>query len=87
MGADQLFGENGFDVLDPGPGNDSVDGGPGFDTVDYFFATASVTIDLNAGTASGADIGTDTLISIEDATGGGGADTIIGTAADNFLFS
>jgi Ca2+-binding RTX toxin-like protein len=53
--------------------------------VTYASAEWSVQVDLSAGTASGEDIGTDTLSSIENATGGRGNDRLYGTNATNWL--
>jgi Ca2+-binding RTX toxin-like protein len=56
-------------------GDDLIDGGTGGDRADYFGATAGVTVNLAAGTASGdSSVGNDTLRSIE---------TIRGTALDD----
>ncbi len=63
-------------------GNDTCDGGAGNDTYDVQFSTAAVSINLN-GSARGAMIGTDKLISIENAFGGSGDDTLTGSDGDN----
>ena len=52
----------------------------------YSSATQGITVDLAAGTASGPEIGNDTLISIENVVGGSGNDIIHGDAGDNQLF-
>ena len=68
--------------------NDSINagshGGTG-DTADYSAATAAVTIDLDAGTASGTTVGSDTITNFENATGGASGDSISGTSANNAL--
>ncbi len=57
-------------------------GGVGEDTLSYAGATQSITINLTTGTATGAEIGTDTFSGIEEFVGGSGDDTIIvGTGA------
>ena len=84
-GNDTLTGGDGDDTLNGGSGNDTLDGGAGADTASYTSATQAVTIDLAAGTASGADIGNDTLSNIENATGGIGDDTINGDGNANVL--
>jgi Ca2+-binding RTX toxin-like protein len=75
-----------------GAGNDTFisnavdnrfDGGAGADTVSYETVSVAVNIELSTGIASGA--GRDTLISIENAIGGSGADVITGNAAANVL--
>ena len=67
-------------------GDDALAGGAGSDTAAYTRATTAVTVDLGAGTASGgADVGTDTLDSIENAVGGAADDTLVGSNAANTL--
>jgi Ca2+-binding RTX toxin-like protein len=82
-GNDTLLGGDGSDVLAGGAGNDSLSGGAGDDAVDYSDSVGSITVDLSAGSATGE--GTDILVSIEDATGGAGADSLTGSAAGNEL--
>lgn len=92
-GADTIFGGAGDDTFvlgDDDSANDTVYGGTngtdaGTDTVDYAGAGAAVTIDLNAGTATGANTGTDSISDIENATGSAFDDTITGSSADNSL--
>ncbi|HEX2648781.1 MAG TPA: calcium-binding protein [Burkholderiales bacterium] len=94
-GDDTLNGGDGNDVLIGGAGNDSLDGGSGTDTLDYSAATAGVTVNLLAGTASGnASVGTDTLANFEivkgsafndSLTGGSGNDTLIGGLGNDTL--
>jgi len=95
-GADTLTGGDGDDTVDGGPGDDLIvggsgagddtyTGGDGVDEVTYESTTAGVTVDLAAGTATGSEIGTDTLSGIENASGGSGNDTLTGDAGDNTL--
>ncbi|PSO16455.1 hypothetical protein C7G42_23290 [Bradyrhizobium sp. MOS003] len=77
-GNDILFGGAGRDYLTGGSGDDILDGGPGLDRADYTDATGGVTINLAQGTASGAGVGTDTLVNIEAAIGSNFADTFNG---------
>ncbi|MDN4983836.1 Ig-like domain-containing protein [Bradyrhizobium sp. WYCCWR 13022] len=72
---DGLFGLDGNDRLQGLAGNDWLDGGQGFDRAIYTDATGPVTINLAAGTVSGAGVGTDTLVNIEGAVGSNFADT------------
>jgi VCBS repeat-containing protein len=80
-GNDLLYGNNGNDILIGGAGDDRLDGGAGFDHASYADAAAGVTIDLTAGTVHGtatndvANVGNDTLVSIEAVTGSAFADT------------
>jgi Ca2+-binding RTX toxin-like protein len=83
-GDDTLSGGGGNDTLDGGPGHNVLDGGDGTDTVTYTSATAGVTVNLLAGTATGSDF-SDTLVSIENVVGTGFDDTLIGDAGNNLL--
>ena len=94
-GSDILFGENGNDSLLGGDGNDLLvggagsdahDGGGGSDTV-QFDGNISLLIDLELGFARSALTGVpdESLVSIENAIGGGGNDIIIGTTRSNRL--
>jgi Ca2+-binding RTX toxin-like protein len=87
-GADMLTGGDGDDTVDAGSGDDLIVGGhgggddayvggEGVDTVRYASATSPVVVDLAAGTASGADIGNDTLTGIENVIGGAGDDVFV----------
>jgi Ca2+-binding RTX toxin-like protein len=80
-GDDSLSGGEGdFDVLTGGPGNDSINGGGGVhDIASYAGTGGAVTINLEAGTVTGAE--NETLSGIEDAIGGSGNDTLIGSTA------
>ena len=67
---DQLTGDANDNRFLPGQGNDTVDGGGGTkDTVMYWDSSAGVVVDLLTGVASGTEIGTDQLISIEEVVG------------------
>jgi Ca2+-binding RTX toxin-like protein len=83
-GNDTLYGGDGEDTLRGGGGDDLLDGGgntPGqtFDYADYRNASGAVTVDLAAGTASGAGVGNDTLVGIEGVLGSAHADSITGS--------
>jgi len=81
--ANVLTGGAGDDTLEGRAGNDSLIGGTGNDTASYANASASVTVNLSAGTASGD--GTDTLSGIENVIGSANADTITGDTGANVL--
>ena len=66
-------------------GKDTLSGGGGIDTYDLSQTTAAATVSLAAGTATSPQIGTDTLASIENVTGGSGNDNITGDASGNNL--
>ncbi len=83
-GDDVLFGEAGNDTLDGGLGNDTLNGGTGNDTALYSDATASVTVSLAAGTATGG-AGTDLLTSIENVVGSNFNDVLTGDSGNNTL--
>lgn len=83
-GNDNLYGGNGNDTLDGGDGNDALDGGAGTaDIASYASASAAVTINLAAGTATGA--GNDTLTNIENVTASAYADTITTNSVANVI--
>lgn len=88
-GADVLVGGEGDDFLNGGYGDDVVDGGAGSDTVDLyttFTNPPNLTLDLRIqGVAQNTGAGLTTLISIENANGGFGNDTIIGDDNDNVI--
>jgi Ca2+-binding RTX toxin-like protein len=83
---DSLTGDANNNVLQGGAGNDTLAGGAGNDTADYSGAatTAGVAVNLATQTATGGG-GTDTLSSIENASGGSFSDTMTGSAGANVL--
>ncbi|MFK7959453.1 MAG: putative Ig domain-containing protein [Phycisphaerales bacterium] len=83
-GDDQIAGNVGDDTISGGLGDDALNGGTGVDEVTYADAGGAVNVDLEAGTATGAD-GNDTLSNFENVTGSDFNDTITGDEADNVL--
>jgi trimeric autotransporter adhesin len=81
---DTLTGNAGNNVLMGGVGNDVLNGGAGIDTADYSDAVGNVIVDLLVGSAEGA-AGSDSLALIENITGSGNNDTLIGNAGANVL--
>lgn len=77
-GADTILAGAGDDTLVASAGDDVLDGGAGADTVDYGATQSGVDADLAAGTASGSEIGSDTLASLERVVAGAGNDTLLG---------
>jgi serralysin len=86
-GNDTAYGGNGAETFSGGDGNDYISGGGGNDTADYSEATSGMSIDLNRITSAafGGGQGSDTLIDIENVTGGAHNDTIIGSTGNNTL--
>jgi Ca2+-binding RTX toxin-like protein len=86
-GDDIVDGEGGDDTLvaGSGAGDDTYIGGEGIDTVTYHSTTLGVAVDLAAGTATGPEVGTDTLSGIENVDGGTGDDTLAGDNSSNVL--
>jgi Ca2+-binding RTX toxin-like protein len=91
---DSLLGSSGNDTLDGGGGNDTLVGGLGDDSLNggtgeadwasYASASAAITIDLDAGSSSGAD-GIDSLTGFENVLGGNFNDSILGDENANIL--
>ncbi len=73
----------GDDVIQGGSGDDRIDGGTGSDTIIFDLFAASLTVDLEAGTATGE--GNDTLVDIENVEGGFQDDVLIGNDGANRL--
>lgn len=95
-GNDIIYGDEGNDIAGGGADNDTFvatlndgsdryTGGAGIDRYDLSGTTAAATVNLTSGTASSAQTGTDTLATIENVTGGTGADTITGSSGVNVL--
>ena len=92
-GRDALAGGPGPNTISGGAGNDSLlasaggdvlDGGAGSDTIDYSSRPPGVVVNLTAGTGSSSgDV--DLITTVENVTGGSGADLLIGDAAGNTL--
>lgn len=88
-GNDHLIGGDGDDTLRGGSGTDIIDGGAGNDTfvLDGDGARYGATIDLNAQIVNWRGLyENETLIGIENATGNGGDDILIGDDGQNRLF-
>ena len=85
-GDDLLRGGEGDDLLVSTGGNNTLEGGAGSDMVRYRDLTVAVVADLGAGTAAKGALGTDRLVSVENAQGSDFADRITGSAAANRIF-
>jgi Ca2+-binding RTX toxin-like protein len=98
-GADVLSGDGAANTISGGAGNDSILGDDGddtiagdlgADTVDYSAFATGVTVVLGpaGGTSPGSattTLGTDSLLGLENVTGGAGSDTLTGEAGANVL--
>jgi len=80
-----LTGGDGNDTLAGLGGADTLDGGQGIDTANYAASTQGVIVNLGLGTGVGGDAQDDVLISIENVTGSGLADQLIGSNSDNLI--
>lgn len=84
-GNDEMRGQNGNDLLLGGPDADKYYGGPGDNTASFVDATGPVTVDLDAGTATGE--GTDKLSAILNVWGSPFDDQIQGSDQANVILS
>ena len=84
-GNDWLAGLGGGDRLDGGAGNDLLEGGAGRDLASYATRREDITVDL-AAQAGGGPGEVDRFTDIEDASGGRGADVLLGSDGDNLLY-
>jgi Ca2+-binding RTX toxin-like protein len=66
---DGIFALDGNDSLQGLAGNDTLDGGWGFDRAVYTDATGAITVNLQAGTVTGAGVGNDTLVAVDGVVG------------------
>ncbi|ANP45730.1 peroxidase family protein [Candidatus Viadribacter manganicus] len=87
LGADTLLGEGGNDrfIASVGDGDDAYTGGAGVDTLDLSGTSAGANVNLITGLASSADIGADTLATIENIIGGSGADVFVASTVRNIF--
>jgi hypothetical protein len=89
---DVLLGGDGDDVLLGSTGDDILDGGPGQDRAGYSTdATGGISLSLETGVVTSANLGTDTIVqeagvsTIEQAGGTEFADALVGDGRDNLL--
>ncbi len=82
---DALTGDAGDNALNGMGGADILEGLGGIDSARYMLASAGVTVDLTAGTATGG-AGRDTLSGIENALGSDFDDVLVGDLLENHLF-
>ena len=106
-GDDEIYTGSGDDDVDAGPGDDKIiggagegddryDGGVGKDRIVYSSSALGIVVDMENGIASGSEIGSDILISIEEVVGGAGNDaftlnnvsnTVFGAGGDDKFFN
>ncbi len=87
-GDDSLDGGIGDDILNGGigTGNDTLNGGDGIDTASYLNVTAAVSVDLRITDSQNTrGAGSDKLTSIENVSGTGYNDTLLGNSINNVL--
>ena len=89
-GNDSMFGDGGIDTFAEDAtanGADDMFGGPQRDTVDYGMRTVAVNVTLGAGTDDDGEAGEGDNVAadVENAEGGDGDDTLVGTAGQNRL--
>ena len=83
LGNDRLLGQAGADYLLGEGGDDRLNGGTDRDVADFSTSSGAVTVDLEAGNASGD--GADSLFAVEGAIGSPFADDLFGSPADDVL--
>jgi Ca2+-binding RTX toxin-like protein len=92
--ADWIFGDGGRNVINGGAGNDvlmggggadALIGGAGIDTAIYSYATSAVDVNLWLNAGSLGESAGDTLSGIENVTGSGYNDALIGNDGNNRL--
>ncbi len=80
---DELHGGDGNDTVAGEAGNDLFKGNGGVDTAAFTGSAAPVSVNIGAGTATGE--GSDSLVGIENASGGPAGDSLVGTDQGNAL--
>lgn len=83
--SDIFAGLSGDDSLVASGGSDMFNGGTGIDTVVFSAVTAGVTFNLSLTTAQSIGIGKLTIVDVENATGGSGDDSLVGSGGANTL--
>jgi Ca2+-binding RTX toxin-like protein len=76
-GDDEIDAGDGDDVIGGSAGYDLIDGGDGHDILDYSSVSSSLYVDIESGSADGAEIDEDFFEHIEEVIGGGGDDTFV----------
>jgi len=86
-GVDALYGGNDNDTLDGGTGADSLMGEGGTDLVDYHVRSNAVNATIGDASANDGEAGEGDYIpgTVENVTGGSGADSLVGDGGNNVL--
>jgi Ca2+-binding RTX toxin-like protein len=87
-GADTFSGEGGNDSFVGGLGKDLIDGGAGVDELDYSAGADKIRVTLSGSAAALVQVGgttEDTVLNIENVTGGSSSDTLLGDSNANVL--
>lgn len=85
-GNDKLYGGSGNDTLNGGAGNDTLNGGAGIDYAYYNTSSLAVKVDLSITiTQATGGAGIDTLVGIENLLGSNFNDTLLGNSGNNVL--
>lgn len=84
-GNDVMLGGSGDDLLYAGTGNDVINGGSGIDSVNFAASQTGIIVNLRTSLAQDGEDGTDTLIMVENITGSGFNDQILGDERANTI--
>lgn len=84
-GDDHVDLDEGNDIYVASAGNDAADGGIGVNTYNASAVGSSTSVNLLNNTATGTDIGTDTLKNFQNVVTGSGNDTVTGNAQSNLI--
>lgn len=84
-GDDTINGSTSGETLIGGAGKDTLNGAAGIDTASYVGSPAGVRVNLGTGAGRKGDAAGDTLTGIENLTGSGVRDVLIGDGGDNLL--
>lgn len=78
-GSDKVEGGEGDDVVTAAldQENDTLDGGAGHDTLDYSHATSDLHLDMKTGSATGIEVGSDSISGFKHVIGGHGDDWMV----------
>ncbi|OYX42885.1 MAG: hypothetical protein B7Z02_10590 [Rhodobacterales bacterium 32-67-9] len=84
-GNDTVYAGDGNDSISGGSGTDSIDGGAGTDTASYSGAASGVNVNLAYGSGSLGDAAGDSLTGVENLSGSGYNDYLVGDGGANSI--